>query len=211
MVRTTRIGMACVLSAAVLAAACQRAQSVDDANKPPEPLRLEAPQEVQEVQKQANAPVTDGKKATAATKPTPAPSRPAAPKSAPLTLVNVDAAPVKTPAIATREAAPEANTPAPDAAPKRNEDEPIVTTISGCLERDRSRFRLTDMIGEHAPKSRSWKTGFFRKGSAKLDLVDETNGLKLMPHVGYRVDVTGSLFKKAMHAQSVSPTSARCS
>jgi hypothetical protein len=67
------------------------------------------------------------------------------------------------------------------------------------------------MIGEHAPKSRSWKTGFFRKGSAKLDLIDETSRLKLASHVGYRVDVTGALFKKVMRARALTPSSARCS
>jgi hypothetical protein len=194
-----------MLGAAALVGACQRSQPVDATKPLPEPLR---PVAQQQVQSQAPTVVTEAKKAPS---PSPAPAKPAASKP-PAVKPAPATAPVSAREADTQAAAAQPKTkPDSEDAEKRDDDEPIVTTISGCLEKNRSRFRLTDMIGEHAPKSRSWKTGFFRKGSAKLDLVDETNRLKLAPHVGYRVDVTGALFKKALHARSVSPTTARCS
>src|SRR5262249_1778849 len=41
-------------------------------------------------------------------------------------------------------------------------------TINGCLEMtvDQDQFRLTDTGGAGAPKARSWKSGFLKKGSA---------------------------------------------
>ncbi len=55
----------------------------------------------------------------------------------------------------------------------------------------------------HAPKSRSWKSGFIKKGSAKVDLIDATNRLNLASHVGYRVSVSGTLTDREMQVRSV--------
>src|SRR5689334_14718179 len=41
-------------------------------------------------------------------------------------------------------------------------------TITGCLERADEAFRLKDTEGEDAPKSRSWKSGFLKRGRAAV-------------------------------------------
>jgi len=92
----------------------------------------------------------------------------------------------------------------------KQDDEPIVTMVSGCLEEENGLFRLKDTDGEHAPKSRSWKSGFIKKGSAKIDVFDAGNRFKLMSHLGYRVSVSGNLIDREMHARSVRVSSERC-
>jgi hypothetical protein len=214
MLRNTKMGLVCLFGATALLAACQRSQSANPARVPAEPLRLDAQREVQN-QPQSLAPeVKPALVNPPQDKPSPAPSRRTPPTPASLKIAPSTPAPATTPSVSPapekeQEMTEHANEKRVEG--KTGEDDPIVTTISGCLERSRSKFRLTDMIGEHAPKSRSWKTGFFRKGSAKLDLIAETDRLKFEPHVGYRVDVTGALFKKVMHARSLNPTPARCS
>jgi hypothetical protein len=86
-----------------------------------------------------------------------------------------------------------------------------IVTISGCLEQDDDVFRLKDTDGEAAPKSRSWKSGFLKKRSAKVEVVDASNRLKLESHVGRRVSVTGQLHEKEMLASSVRRVGASCS
>jgi hypothetical protein len=84
-------------------------------------------------------------------------------------------------------------------------------TVAGCLERTDNAFRLTETTGADAPKSRSWKSGFLKKGSASIDLVESGNGLKLRDHVGRRVSVTGALADRQMRVQSVRRVAAACS
>jgi hypothetical protein len=98
----------------------------------------------------------------------------------------------------------------PTVAMKQQDEEPIATTVSGCLEEDNGMFRLKDTDGEHAPKSRNWKSGFIKKGSAKIDVFDAGNRFKLMSHIGYRVTVSGNLVDREMHARSVRVSSERC-
>ena len=64
-------------------------------------------------------------------------------------------------------------------------------TITGCLEREDDSFRLKDTSGAGAPKSRSWKSGFLKKGSASVDVVNPPKKLRLSDHVGERVSLTG--------------------
>ena len=68
-------------------------------------------------------------------------------------------------------------------------------TITGCLEVsvDQDEFRLTDTEGVDAPKSRSWRTGFLKKRSAPVALVEPPDRLALQTHVGRRVSATGLL------------------
>ena len=68
-------------------------------------------------------------------------------------------------------------------------------TITGCLEVSVSQdeFRLTDTEGLDAPKSRSWRTGFLKKRSAPVALVEAPDALALQTHVGRRVSATGLL------------------
>jgi len=99
-------------------------------------------------------------------------------------------------------AAPAADTPSAAAAAA-----PV--TISGCLEVDNETFRLKDTSGADAPKSRSWKSGFLKKGQAKIDLV-AAPGANLASQVGRRVSVTGTLDDHQMEVRSVRRIAASC-
>ncbi len=83
-------------------------------------------------------------------------------------------------------------------------------TVAGCLERTGDGFRLKDTSGADAPKSRSWKTGFFKKSSASIDVVDAANGLKLANYAGSRVSVTGTLIDREMRAHSLQRLQGAC-
>jgi hypothetical protein len=83
-------------------------------------------------------------------------------------------------------------------------------TIMGCVERDDETFWLKDTTGVDAPKSRSWKSGFLRKRSSRIELVDATNTLRLPDYVGQRVAATGMLMNRGMQARSLQPVAASC-
>ena len=72
---------------------------------------------------------------------------------------------------------------------------PGLVTITGCLEisTDGDTFRLTDAEGADVPKSRSWRSGFFKKRPAPVMLVDPPAHLGLKTSVGKRVSATGQL------------------
>ncbi|HEY7171876.1 MAG TPA: hypothetical protein VH417_13595 [Vicinamibacterales bacterium] len=104
-------------------------------------------------------------------------------------------------------------TPAPRTAP----DEPAATpakpnrvTITGCLERADEAFRLKDTEGEDAPKARSWKSGFLKKGRPAVDVVDDGNHLNLSNHVGERVTVTGTLVDREIRIRTIERVAASC-
>jgi hypothetical protein len=85
-------------------------------------------------------------------------------------------------------------------------------TITGCLERSDETFRLKDTAGTDAPRSRSWKTAFLKKGSASIEVVDARNRLKMNNYVGQRVSLTGTLVDREMHArllQRIAPSCAK--
>lgn len=182
--RKLTVGAACLMSVAALAA-CQPAPSVDAAAKS-EPLKLEA---------------TPTPKSTPAKA---APKKPVAKPDATPAVSNAVAMNVKpsaTPAIESRTVA----------AKQHDEDAPIATTVTGCLElRDDGMFQLKDTDGQHAPKSRSWKSGFIRKSSAKVDVFDAGNRLQLGTHVGYRVSISGTLAERELRARSLSATTDAC-
>jgi hypothetical protein len=83
-------------------------------------------------------------------------------------------------------------------------------TMTGCIEKRGDSLRLTDTEGDDAPRSRSWKFGFFRKGSLPLDLVD---GAQTAPfkHVGERVLVTGTLDDRELRLRSLRRVADSCS
>jgi hypothetical protein len=104
-----------------------------------------------------------------------------------------------------------AETPEPDASADTTTAKRSPITIAGCLERaDAAAFRLTDTAGADAPKSRSWKSGWMRKGSAAVQLTDPTHGMRLANHVGQRVSVTGMLNERQMEVWSLRRVSATC-
>lgn len=98
-----------------------------------------------------------------------------------------------------------------ESAPESPAKKATPVTIAGCLERGNGSFRLTDTAGSDAPKSRNWKSGFLKKGSASVELVESGNGLKLRDHVGTRVSVTGTLTDRQMRVQSVRRVAPSCS
>ena len=87
--------------------------------------------------------------------------------------------------------------------------ESALVTITGCLETDDETFRLSDTEGSDAPKSRSWKTGFLRKRSATVAVVD-ANGVGLPAHVGQRVALTGLLVDRDMRVRSLRRVASSC-
>jgi hypothetical protein len=83
-------------------------------------------------------------------------------------------------------------------------------TITGCLEMARGSFRLKDTSGADAPRSRSWKSGFLKKRSSQIELVDDANTLRLPTYVGQRVVATGTLADGEMRARSLKRVAASC-
>jgi hypothetical protein len=174
-----------VTSAAALAA-CQPSHSLDVAAKEATPLSLEA-QPAPKVTTEKALP----KKAVAKREVK------APPASNAVASANVVAA--STPVMASRAVAP------------RHDDLSVATTITGCLElRDDGMFQLKDTDGESAPKTRSWKSGFIKKSSAKIDVFDAGNRLKLGNHVGSRVSLSGMLDDRQLRARSLESTSESC-
>jgi hypothetical protein len=78
-----------------------------------------------------------------------------------------------------------------------------IVTITGCLERDHETFRLKNTSGANAPTSRTWKSGFLKKGPATIEVVDSANRLRLSNQVGRRVNVTGVLVDREMQLRSL--------
>jgi hypothetical protein len=83
-------------------------------------------------------------------------------------------------------------------------------TITGCLQRDDDMFMLKNASGAAAPKSRSWKSGFLRKGSASVALVDPPKKLRLPDHVGERVSLTGVLIDREMQVRALHRVEGSC-
>jgi hypothetical protein len=83
-------------------------------------------------------------------------------------------------------------------------------TITGCLEQDDDIFKLKDTEGTDAPQSRSWKTGFLKKRSATITVVDAAHRWKLEKHIGERISVTGSLVDREMQLKQLSRVTTSC-
>jgi hypothetical protein len=85
-------------------------------------------------------------------------------------------------------------------------------TITGCLEIsvNQDEFRLTDTEGVNAPKSRSWRTGFLKKRSASVALVEPPDRLALQTHVGRRVAATGLLTSHDLKVSALRVVGPRC-
>lgn len=145
----------------------------------------------QQETKRRNAPPADAR----------AEIRPTAPvKPAPAAKVTVSAAPAPSPAVAAT----------PAAASAASGTRAARATVVGCLEEDGAAFRLTDTTGADAPKARSWKSGFLKKGVAPVKLVGSSNALNLGSHVGRRVSVTGTLANREMQAHALHRVAGSC-
>jgi hypothetical protein len=85
-------------------------------------------------------------------------------------------------------------------------------TITGCLEAttDYDQFRLTDTEGADAPKARSWRSGFLKKRSSPVALVELSDVPALRKYVGYRVAATGLLTSRELRVRSLQSAGASC-
>jgi hypothetical protein len=88
----------------------------------------------------------------------------------------------------------------------------LPVTITGCLEVSvgQDEFRLTDTEGVDAPRSRSWRTGFLKKRSAPVALVEPPDRLALQTHVGRRVAATGLLSSHDLKVSALRVVGASC-
>jgi hypothetical protein len=86
-------------------------------------------------------------------------------------------------------------------------------TITGCLEIsvNQDEFRLTDTEGVDAPSSRTWRTGFLKKRSAAVALVEPPDRLALQSHVGRRVAATGLLTSHDLKVSALRVVGPACS
>lgn len=100
--------------------------------------------------------------------------------------------------------------PPPAAEVATKVEEPAVVTITGCLALDQETIRLKDTSGAEAPKSRSWRSGFLKKRSAAVELVDASHSLALTTYAGQRVSATGTLMERTMQVRSVHRVTASC-
>ena len=93
-------------------------------------------------------------------------------------------------------------------ASEQNAAEPA--TIVGCLVQNNDTFRLKNTVGEDAPKGRSWKSGFLKKSSKTIDVLDERHRLNLASHVGEQVSVSGMLDDKELQGTSIKRVAESC-
>ena len=133
------------------------------------------------------------------------------PSQSTVTTAKTQSAAQKTPAVRAQVATTAASkTPAIDADPNAFVPESPAVTVTGCLEGDGQRFQLKDTTSADIPKARSWKSGFLKKGSASIEVVDAANRVKLPSHVGQRVSVTGTLVDREMQVRSLQRVAASC-
>jgi len=98
----------------------------------------------------------------------------------------------------------------PESAAPTLEPSVAPVTITGCLEQADEGFRLKNTEGPDVQKSRSWKSGFLKRTSPRIDIVDAGRRWNLPGHVGQRVSVTGTLVDREMRIQSLSRVSSSC-
>ena len=89
------------------------------------------------------------------------------------------------------------------AAASEPEDAAIPVTLAGCVERNDDGFWLKNASGDGAPSSRSWKSGFLRKRSHNVALVDRGYTHRLATYVGQRVETTGVLADREMRVKTL--------
>src|SRR5262249_12453880 len=99
---------------------------------------------------------------------------------------------------------------APESAPEADSQSAPPVTITGCLEREADTFWLKDTSGTDAPKSRSWRSGFLKRHSVSIELVDVTHTLKLLNYVGQRVAATGMLMNREMRTRALQRVASSC-
>jgi hypothetical protein len=159
--------------------------------------RAQAPRVVVEKPKQTPVVRTASSLADSVPSPPPTVAAPSGPEESPSKTVALERATSGSAA---------ASTATPDAVSQ------VPVTITGCLETtvDEDRFRLTDTEGVDAPKARSWRSGFLRKHSAPVELLDLSEPLGLRKYVGHRVVATGLLTSRELRVRSLQSAGASC-
>ena len=89
---------------------------------------------------------------------------------------------------------------------------PPPVTITGCLEVsvDDDAFRLSETEGVDAPRSRSWRTGFLKKRSAPVALLEPPDPQALHQQVGKRIAATGLLTSRELKVSSLRVVAPSC-
>ena len=123
-------------------------------------------------------------------------SRPAEP-----TRTSRTAEPTTAPAIEPASMNPTPNAAAQNATP---------VTIQGCLQAGNEGFWLKDVSGADAPTSRSWKSGFLKKRSASVEVVDAPDSLRLANYLGQRVAASGPLTDRRLQVRSLHRVADSC-
>jgi hypothetical protein len=201
----TIVGSVCLISLMALVA-CSPSQSIDAAAKEPDQpaLDMSLPAMPPSMAEQAPQPIK-------AVQPKPAPAKAAKPAAAPKAVVASAAQPADaTPPMADTAAMESRAESRTVEATRQQDEESIATTIAGCLVHDDGMFKLKDTDGDHAPKSRSWRSGFIKKGSARVELVDASHRVDFKSHVGYRVNVSGMLVDREMQVRAIKGGTERC-
>ena len=83
-------------------------------------------------------------------------------------------------------------------------------TITGCMAKSRDGFWMKDASGADLSKKRSWRSGFFKKGSPRVDVVAASSAVHLSAYVGQRVAATGLLEDRELRARSVRSLASAC-
>ena len=83
-------------------------------------------------------------------------------------------------------------------------------TIQGCLQAGNEGFWLKDVSGADAPTSRSWKSGFLKKRSASVEVVDAPDSLRLANYLGQRVAASGPLTDRRLQVRSLHRVAGSC-
>jgi hypothetical protein len=83
-------------------------------------------------------------------------------------------------------------------------------TIQGCLQAGNEGFWLKDVSGADAPTSRSWKSGFLKKRSAAVEVVDAPDSLRLANYLGQRVAASGPLTDRRLQVRSLHRVAGSC-
>ena len=99
--------------------------------------------------------------------------------------------------------APVANQSASTVSASESDDAAVPVTLAGCVERNDDGFWLKNASGDGAPSSRSWKSGFLRKRSHDVALVDRGYTHRLATYVGQRVETTGVLAEREMRVKTL--------
>jgi hypothetical protein len=81
-------------------------------------------------------------------------------------------------------------------------------TITGCLSKNKDGYWMKDASGADLSKSRSWRTGFFKKSSPRIDV--SSSSVQLASYVGQRVSATGVFQENELRARSVRRVAASC-